>query len=185
MESKPASFFPNNVRHIQLVGVPIAEIRKALAACNATINLALFAPFRPITHLDLPATMGTMGGLDFISNLFNTILKHCKSSNRRLSIHDLFFSWWRIAKRTERPVRGAAATIGSPPNGSRRNTTEGISMTLCWRILARMNGKNSIQENHLVRLPDARGLDLGRSTQKSFAAGWRFGAWRRHTNLGI
>ncbi|KAJ7916983.1 hypothetical protein B0H13DRAFT_1996073, partial [Mycena leptocephala] len=42
MKSKPASFFPDNVRHIQLVGVPIVEILKALAACNATINLALF-----------------------------------------------------------------------------------------------------------------------------------------------
>ncbi|KAJ7916992.1 hypothetical protein B0H13DRAFT_2322774 [Mycena leptocephala] len=42
MKSKPASFFPDNVRYIQLVGVPIAEILEALAACNATINLALF-----------------------------------------------------------------------------------------------------------------------------------------------
>jgi hypothetical protein len=42
MESKPASFFPDIVRHIQLVGVPIAEILEALAACNATVNLALF-----------------------------------------------------------------------------------------------------------------------------------------------
>jgi hypothetical protein len=42
MKSKPASFFPDNVRHIQLVGVPIAEILEGLAACNATINLALF-----------------------------------------------------------------------------------------------------------------------------------------------
>ncbi|KAJ7289823.1 hypothetical protein C8J57DRAFT_1629052 [Mycena rebaudengoi] len=38
----PASFFLDNVRHVQLVGVPIAEILIALAACNATINLALF-----------------------------------------------------------------------------------------------------------------------------------------------
>jgi hypothetical protein len=42
MKSKPTSFFPDNVRHVQLVGVPIAEILPALAACNATINLALF-----------------------------------------------------------------------------------------------------------------------------------------------
>ncbi|KAJ7849619.1 hypothetical protein B0H13DRAFT_1644930 [Mycena leptocephala] len=42
MKSKPASFFPDNVRHVQLVGVPIAEILPALAACSATINLALF-----------------------------------------------------------------------------------------------------------------------------------------------
>ncbi|KAJ7916991.1 hypothetical protein B0H13DRAFT_2269655 [Mycena leptocephala] len=35
-------FLPHNARHIQLVGVPIAEILKALAACNAIINLALF-----------------------------------------------------------------------------------------------------------------------------------------------
>ncbi|KAF8143875.1 hypothetical protein K438DRAFT_595356 [Mycena galopus ATCC 62051] len=42
MKSKPASFFSDHVRHVQLVGVPIAEILPALAACNATINLALF-----------------------------------------------------------------------------------------------------------------------------------------------
>ncbi|KAJ7204221.1 hypothetical protein C8J57DRAFT_386077 [Mycena rebaudengoi] len=42
MKSKPASFFPDNVRHVQLAGVPIADILTALAACNATINLALF-----------------------------------------------------------------------------------------------------------------------------------------------
>ncbi|KAJ7916985.1 hypothetical protein B0H13DRAFT_1870678 [Mycena leptocephala] len=82
MKSKPASFFPDNVRHIQLVGIPIAEILKALAACNATINLALFdvsslsarrnywlnpdSPkwdfahplFAQITHLDLPGNHG-------------------------------------------------------------------------------------------------------------------------------
>ncbi|KAJ7489623.1 hypothetical protein B0H11DRAFT_2191761 [Mycena galericulata] len=42
MKSKPASFFSDNVRHVQLVGVPVREILTALAACNATINLALF-----------------------------------------------------------------------------------------------------------------------------------------------
>ncbi|KAJ7200154.1 hypothetical protein GGX14DRAFT_466912, partial [Mycena pura] len=39
IKSKPASFFPDNVR---LVGVPIAEILAALAACNAITSLALF-----------------------------------------------------------------------------------------------------------------------------------------------
>jgi hypothetical protein len=155
MESKPASFFPNNVRHIQLVGVPIAEIRKALAACNATINLALFGVsyvkgdaalldllgafplqrlsarynywlnpdspkwdfahplFAQITHLDLPGHHGeqwadwsllaSIPGLthlsfsqDFISNLFNTILKHCKS----LEVLAIVFSYLAMLKFT-------------------------------------------------------------------------------------
>ncbi|KAF8143874.1 hypothetical protein K438DRAFT_2029391 [Mycena galopus ATCC 62051] len=42
MKSKPASFFSDHVRHVQLVGVPIAEILPALAECNAATNLALF-----------------------------------------------------------------------------------------------------------------------------------------------
>ncbi|KAJ7742640.1 hypothetical protein B0H16DRAFT_1563428 [Mycena metata] len=42
IKSKPASFFPDNVRHVQVIGVPIAEILAAFAACNATTSLALF-----------------------------------------------------------------------------------------------------------------------------------------------
>ncbi|KAJ7121503.1 hypothetical protein C8R44DRAFT_786354 [Mycena epipterygia] len=57
IESKPTSFFSDNVRHVQVVGVPIAEILAALAACNATTSLALF---------DVPCVKGDAALLELL-----------------------------------------------------------------------------------------------------------------------